>query len=89
MHIPYFTKYRTQSISKSEIKELRINEKGSAIIHYKSGSIYQGGINQLKNKEGFGIQKWPDGALYEGIWRNDQANGKGIFFLPNGDYYEG
>ena len=27
---------------------------------------------------GFGVQVWPDGAKYEGLWENGKANGAGI-----------
>ena len=35
------------------------------------------------------MQIWPDGAKYEGEWKNNHANGKGKFFHINGDIYEG
>lgn len=51
-------------------------------------------VTVLKGKEtyirhGFGIQTWPDGAKYEGDWRNDMIQGKGTFVHPNGDLYYG
>ena len=30
-----------------------------------------------------------DGSLYEGEWRNNNANGKGRLIHNDGDYYEG
>lgn len=35
------------------------------------------------------MQIWPDGAMYEGNWVNNQANGKGKFTYNNRDVYEG
>lgn len=40
-------------------------------------------------KEGYGIQTWPDGSVYEGDWLKNEANGKGKFIYANGDVYEG
>ena len=42
-----------------------------------------------ENKHGPGIQTWPDGRRYEGEWHNGIASGKGKYWHPNGDYYEG
>ena len=38
-------------------------------------------------KEGHGVQKWPDGSVYEGDWIKNEANGKGKFTYANGDVY--
>ncbi len=35
------------------------------------------------------MQIWPDGAIYEGYWRNDQAALKGRLVHADGDLYEG
>lgn len=48
---------------------------------------YQGGRKDGA-KEGFGIQTWQGGAKYTGFWKNDKAEGIGIF-LASGDKYEG
>ena len=40
-------------------------------------------------KEGFGVQIWPNGAIYEGTWKQNKANGSGKFIHPDGDYYDG
>ena len=40
-------------------------------------------------RHGQGTQVWPDGARYEGEWRNNQANGFGKFWHADGDIYEG
>lgn len=31
----------------------------------------------------------PDGAKYEGEWKNNKANGRGKFWHVDGDYFEG
>ena len=36
-----------------------------------------------------GVQFWPDGSKYEGIWRRDKANGRGRMTHANKDMYEG
>ena len=36
-------------------------------------------------RSGMGTQIWPDGARYEGEWKDDKANGKGRFDHATGD----
>jgi hypothetical protein len=50
--------------------------------------VYKG---QIKNGErhGYGIQVWPDGAKYEGYWRDNMAHGRGKFYHIDGDVYDG
>ena len=33
--------------------------------------------------------KWLDGSSYQGYWRNDVADGTGLFIHPNGATYNG
>ena len=40
-------------------------------------------------RHGYGVQMWPDGAKYEGYWKNDKAHGKGKFYHVEGDVYDG
>jgi len=41
---------------------------------YENGTIYSGGWwNGLK--DGNGEQLWPDGAKYDGEWKENKANG--------------
>ena len=40
-------------------------------------------------RDGFGIQVWPDGAKYEGLWLENKASGNGRFEHINGDVYDG
>ena len=54
------------------------------------GAFYKGQWNKLsKQREGQGIQIWPDGSIYEGHWMNDKANGSGRLIHADGDFYEG
>ena len=40
-------------------------------------------------KQGFGVMRWPDGTVYEGLWENNPYNGAGKLKPANGDFYEG
>lgn len=40
-------------------------------------------------REGYGVQVWTDGAKYEGYWKDNMAEGRGIFWHAEGDVYEG
>ena len=54
------------------------------------GRVYKGEWNKLTGeRDGVGIQLWPDGSKYEGMWRRDKANGRGRMTHANGDIYEG
>jgi hypothetical protein len=45
-------------------------------------------LSNLLTKK-IGIQIWPDGAKYEGYWRDNVAHGRGKFYHIDGDVYEG
>ena len=54
------------------------------------GQIYTGTIDpKTREKQGFGVQVWPDGSKYEGFWHEDKAKGHGRFILADGDVYQG
>lgn len=40
-------------------------------------------------KHGIGVQVWPDGAKYEGMWVKGKASGKGKMTHNDGDTYYG
>ena len=40
-------------------------------------------------KQGYGIMKWPDGTVYQGIWDNNMYSGRGKLYHGKGDVYEG
>ena len=64
-----------------------VSRKGPVLL--ENGSVYTGDWNDKNERHGTGMQKWNDGAMYEGYWRNDKANGKGRLIHANGDVYEG
>jgi hypothetical protein len=54
------------------------------------GKLYKGQWNKKTgDRDGVGIQFWPDGSKYEGMWRHDKANGKGRMTHANSDVYDG
>ena len=36
-----------------------------------------------------GVITWPDGSKFEGMFRNNKANGRGRLLHANGEVYEG
>lgn len=56
----------------------------------ENGARYKGQWNSVLNqREGRGVQIWPDGSIYEGYWKNDKANGRGRLIHADGDVYLG
>ncbi|TNV86548.1 hypothetical protein FGO68_gene17393 [Halteria grandinella] len=59
-------------------------------IKVQSNTIYTGQFDPTTStKQGFGIQIWPDGSKYVGLWLQGKASGFGRFILADGDAYEG
>jgi len=61
---------------------------------FPNGSMYKGQMlidknNGTEERCGYGIQKWVDGAVYEGNWLQNKAEGKGTFWHAEGDIYIG
>ena len=57
------------------------------IKQYDEGSVYEGAFkNGLRN--GLGKYTMPDG-FYEGEWKDDQIQGKGVARYPTGQLFEG
>ncbi|CAL1152321.1 unnamed protein product [Cladocopium goreaui] len=55
---------------------------------FDHGAAYTGSwVGQ--QRQGYGVQVWPDGARYEGDWKEDKAHGWGRFVHADGDVYEG
>lgn len=48
------------------------------------GIEYRGELHNGK-REGFGVQKWPNGCRYEGYFHNDTRHGQGKHWWPNGE----
>jgi len=55
---------------------------------YPSGNVYSGEMVGNK-RHGQGTLTWPDGAKYEGTWKDDFCHGKGRMQFPNGSVYVG
>ncbi len=54
------------------------------------GKLYKGQwAKKTGDRSGLGIQFWPDGSKYEGMWLKDKAHGRGRMTHANGDVYEG
>jgi|APSaa5957512535_1039671.scaffolds.fasta_scaffold136095_2 hypothetical protein len=60
------------------------------------GALYTGHMKKVTEggeiilvKHGRGVQQWPDGAKYEGDWRDGMAQGRGTFHHANKDLYTG
>lgn len=71
-----------------EIESKDLIKKPVGIL--ENGSRYEGQWNVKSGKrEGFGVQVWADGSMYEGMFYHDRVNGKGRLIHANGDYYEG
>lgn len=61
------------------------------LVTLDDGSIYQGEWDEKTNlKDGKGIQIWPDGSRYDGLWVDDQAEGYGrLISVSSQVVYEG
>ena len=57
--------------TKLGLLELHIPEDKKHIKSKKDGqgATYTGEQNHWGEKEGFGIKKWADGAIYAGMWK--------------------
>ena len=40
-------------------------------------------------EDGIGAFRYPDGAIYDGEWKNGEKDGNGTFTLPSGDRFTG
>lgn len=43
----------------------------------------------IEERCGYGVQIWTDGAVYEGNWVENKAEGNGTFWHAEGDIYIG
>jgi len=53
------------------------------------GQVRQDGAKKSIERHGFGINFWKSGAIYEGSWINNKAQGLGCFWHLTGDIYVG
>lgn len=58
-------------------------------IIFENGTQYKGQVRNGTIRHGYGVQVWPDGARYEGFWKDGVAHGRGKFYHIDGDIYEG
>lgn len=63
------------------------NGKG-VYTHTSAGATYDGDFVDGQ-KHGVGTMTYPDKSKYEGTWRNDIIQGRGVYFYANGDRYSG
>eukprot|EP00347_Sterkiella_histriomuscorum_P008950 403343115 len=86
----------------SSMQNLKTNRAANAITNHPdfydfkinlrlvNNTVYSGQLDiKTQQKEGFGIQIWPDGSKYVGQWLRSKANAYGRFILADGDVYEG
>lgn len=71
------------------IGELKTFQRhGEGTYFWKSGGTYTGKWVEGK-REGYGIEKFPNGAKYTGEFKNSLFNGSGVYIYPDGGKYEG
>ena len=58
-------------------------------IKFINGEIYKGSWNVKNQRHGFGINIFPDGLIYKGLWDNGNFGNYGLFLEPNNSYYKG
>ena len=46
-------------------------------------------MEKVNTQINIGVEKWPDGAVYEGEYKNAKKNGFGKFLWADGSSYEG
>ena len=67
-----------------------VNVHNMKISEDEESAVYSGQmIKDTDIKQGFGIMRWPDGTVYEGLWMNNLYNGRGKLYHASGDLYEG
>eukprot|EP01016_Furgasonia_blochmanni_P033648 TRINITY_DN3537_c0_g1_i3.p1 TRINITY_DN3537_c0_g1~~TRINITY_DN3537_c0_g1_i3.p1 ORF type:complete len:259 (-),score=22.81 TRINITY_DN3537_c0_g1_i3:467-1243(-) len=82
------TAEHTPQPADNQLKFGKKDEKHQVRATTKSNLVYEGEMkNHMRN--GFGVQTWPDGSRFEGLWKDDQAEGNGRLVDKNGNWYEG
>ena len=72
------------------IYTVRLDANNAAVIepgevHFEDGSRYSGGM-AAGQRNGFGTLRFADGGVFEGEWRKDRREGKGVFTWPSGKH---
>ena len=57
-------------------------------ITYQNG-YYEGEVNFRGERHGYGVYQWNTGNRYEGEWRDDKREGRGIYTSEDGKTWEG
>ena len=83
-------------------KQYNAGDSTSIIGNWEKGNLLNGSVQIFKGelkifdgkfldgkKDGFGKYIFPEGAIYEGYWKNDNFNGKGKLIFNNDERYEG
>eukprot|EP01031_Cornospumella_fuschlensis_P028910 gene28910-34887_t len=55
----------------------------------KKQGAYDGAMNEQGQRHGYGVMKYTNGDVYEGMWETDKKHGLGKQIHRNGDIYEG
>jgi hypothetical protein len=58
-------------------------------VNLDDGTVYVGQISTDKQREGFGVAEFKDGARQAGEWKDNELSGLGIDRQPDGVRYEG
>lgn len=58
------------------------------MLIYKSGRIFEGEWSN-ENRNGRGFEQFTDGSKYIGMYKDNKADGKGVFTWRNGEIYDG
>ncbi len=84
------SKNKTDEQDKSLSKDKKCSRSPNSIgTRNDEKGIYEGGLFSSTIEHGFGIMKYTDGTIYEGMWVNSKHWGKGRLLKPNGDHIEG
>ena len=70
-------------------EESAFNYPDQGPFEYPDKSIYYGHFREGLKRHGRGKMYFPDGAYYEGYWKDDIPYGFARFIRSNGDLYEG
>ena len=63
--------------------------KNTGLIEYTDGSVYEGALNSVYEREGQGKLLLSNGEEYEGNFSADVISGSGTYKFINGDVYTG
>ena len=75
----------------SEIEVKFENNKAQSFkkITYANGSIYKGETKGFSTRHGQGKAAYPNGATFEGEWKDDKKHGQGKYTDLDGNIQEG